>query len=405
MPRSSTTTVFACFTAGYFMSFFFRSANAVIARDLSADFAIGPAELGLMTSLFFLAFAAMQLPIGAALDRYGPSIVTPIVMLLGITGAATFAFAPSFELLALGRALIGAGMACGLMGLLKAFNNWFEPARVATISGIAVGIGALGGLAASAPLAQLNALVGWRVIFIGAACITALAAVAIFVLTANAAQHSIPTTPPQAQIGGFGLIFRDQRFWRIALLNFMMIGTMQSIQTLWGGPYLVDVLGLSKVDAGYPLLALSLGVAIGYFTSGWLADRFSIWRVVPCMYLIFLLVQVPTLLPGFIPPVPLMYIAYGLFGYTGAFNLLLLGQTRSLFPAEISGRAMTACNLFAFVGTALIQWLIGVVIGQFPANALGAYPQVAYTTAFQLAFAGCVIAGMWYLPMAWRVRV
>jgi sugar phosphate permease len=404
MLRSSRLTVFACFTLGYFISFFFRSANAVIARDLSTDFAIGAGELGLMTSLFFIAFAAMQLPIGVALDRYGPRVVTPAVMLLAAAGALVFSIAPSFGWLALGRALIGAGMACGLMGLLKAFGAWFAPARVATISGVAVGIGALGGLAASAPLAQLNALVGWRLIFVWAAAATGIVALMIALLTANSpgAAPPRPTIRSEGLFDGFGQIFRDLRFWRIAPLNFFVIGTAQAVQTLWGGPYLVDVLHMSKIEAGYPLLALSLGVAIGYMSSGWLADRYGQWRVMIFALFSFLVAQLPLVVPGWTPPIWLIYPAFGLFGYAGAYNLLLLAQVRVLFPLEMSGRATTACNMFGFVGTALIQGLMGLIIGRFPISVAGQYPPIAYTAAFFTALLGCVGAILWYLPLAKR---
>ncbi|GAB4184596.1 MAG: MFS transporter [Roseiflexaceae bacterium] len=403
----SRTTIFACFTLGYFISFFFRAANAVIARDLSVTFDLDASQLGLMTSLFFVTFALVQLPIGAALDRYGPTPVTASVMLIAVIGALTFAFAPSFEILALGRALIGAGMACGLMGLLKIFGQWFPTNRVATISGIAVGTGALGGIAASVPLAWLNAQIGWQAIFIGAALATLLAAAGIFFATANT-----PTGRQQPQLasaahgqapaGGFGLIFRDWRFWRIAPLNFFMIGTLQSIQTLWGGPFLIDVLGLSKIDAGAPLLALSLGVVVGYFSSGWLADHVGLWQAMSAGVIVFALTLVPLIIPGFVPPLLLLYLAFFINGYTGAFNLLLLGQVRSLFPPGMSGRATTALNMFGFFGTAIIQWAMGVVISQFPSKTNASYPPIAYTIAFGAAAIGYVVAMLWYLPLSLR---
>ena len=102
--------VFALFTLGYFLSYFYRSANAVLAKDLSQDLGLGPAELGLMTSLFYLAFAAAQLPLGSLLDRFGPRVVTPALLLLAALGSLVFGLAQGFATLALGRALIGVGL-------------------------------------------------------------------------------------------------------------------------------------------------------------------------------------------------------------------------------------------------------------------------------------------------------
>ena len=164
------SAIFGWFTAAYFLSYFFRSANAVIAGDLARDLALSADQLGLMTSLFFAAFAAIQLPLGIWLDRWGPRWVTPGLMLVGAAGSVIFALAPNFALLALGRALIGMGMAGILMGSLKIFSQWFPAHRFATMSGLLVGIGALGALAAATPLAWLNDAIGWRAVFgLGAA--------------------------------------------------------------------------------------------------------------------------------------------------------------------------------------------------------------------------------------------
>ncbi|HHW87664.1 MAG TPA: MFS transporter, partial [Chloroflexi bacterium] len=115
--------VFVIFTTAYFLSYFYRSANAVIAPDLARELILDALQLGFMTSLFFAAFAAVQLPLGLRLDRLGPRLVTPALMLAGAAGSLLFAAAHSFGALAWGRALIGVGMAGILMGALKAFSH------------------------------------------------------------------------------------------------------------------------------------------------------------------------------------------------------------------------------------------------------------------------------------------
>ena len=133
--------VFFLFALGYFLSYFYRSANAVLAKDLSQELGLGPAELGFMTSLFYLAFAAAQLPLGGLLDRVGPRAVTPALLLVAALGSVVFGLAQSFAVLALGRALIGVGMAAALMGSMRAFSLWF-PRNYATVSTLLVGLGA-----------------------------------------------------------------------------------------------------------------------------------------------------------------------------------------------------------------------------------------------------------------------
>src|SRR5437763_8198607 len=109
-------SVFCPFAAGYFLSFFFRNVNAVIAKDLVAEFALTPADLGFLTSMYLLAFAAFQLPLGVLLDRYGPRRTVAALLCAAAAGAMAFALARDVAMLSIGRAVVGLGVSAGLMG-------------------------------------------------------------------------------------------------------------------------------------------------------------------------------------------------------------------------------------------------------------------------------------------------
>ncbi|MCA9930394.1 MAG: MFS transporter, partial [Anaerolineales bacterium] len=178
---SRRTIIFVLFTSAYFLSYFFRSTNAVIAPDLSAEMGLNAAQLGLMTSLFFAAFAAMQIPLGVWLDKWGARRVTPGLMTAAVLGSVLFATSSGFIQLTVGRALIGVGMAGVLMGSLKIFSRWFSPRRYATATGLLVGIGASGALFAATPLARLNQAIGWRMVFLIGAGLTAVIILTILI--------------------------------------------------------------------------------------------------------------------------------------------------------------------------------------------------------------------------------
>jgi nitrate/nitrite transporter NarK len=393
MPTRAS--VFLIFTAAYFLSYFYRSANAVIANDLAHTMSLTAADLGLMTSLFFAAFAVVQLPLGVGLDRFGPRFVTPALMLLGVAGSLIFGAAQSFGGLALGRALIGVGMAGVLMGGLKAFSRWFPPTRYSTMAGLMMGIGSAGALLAATPLAWLNATVGWRAVFTGGALVILLVAVAIVIGTRN--------TPPGVPWGGQVVdlrslrgFFADIRFWRIALLIFFTNGVLLAFQGLWAGPYLNDVYGLDAIARGNVLFLLSLGVTLGFLSSGWLSDRFGLARVVSMGTALFIGAQVVLALR---PPLPAVMAASLAFGLFGGFSIMLLAQPRLVFPLTITGQATTATNLFGIGGTFLLQWWIGVVVNLFPVDGAGHYPPIAYSTALALTAGGTLLALLWYLPL------
>jgi predicted MFS family arabinose efflux permease len=388
-------TIFVLFTAAYFMSYFFRSANAVIAPTLVREMALSAADLGLMTSLFFATFAAVQTPVGIGLDRWGPRWVTPLLMLVGVVGALIFAVAPSFPVLALGRALIGMGMAGVLMGSLKIFSQWFSAERFATVSGLLVGIGALGSLTAATPLAWLAAQIGWRNIFLIGALLTALFAIAIMLWARNT-PPGVPWTGGSNAEGTLMTIFRNRQVWRIIPLLFFLAGGLMGFHGLWAGPYLFDVYGLSPIAGGNILLWLGVGVALGYGASGWLADQFGLARILAIGGLLYTLSLFGLAL---LPPLPVVVVLYVLFGITGGFNVMLMAQARQLFPLAMTGKAVSAVNMFGIGGTFLLQWVMGLIINRFPADAAGHYPPQAYTTALLFLAIGSLLAYLWYLPL------
>lgn len=389
-------TVFALFTTAYFMSYFYRSANAVIAPDLAREMALGAAQLGLMTSLFYAAFAAVQVPLGVGLDRWGPRWMTPGLMLVGAGGSLIFAGATGFAGLALGRALIGMGMAGVLMGSLKIFSQWFPANRFATVSGLLIGIGSLGALVAATPMALLNTQFGWRAIFLAGAGLTTLIAVAIMVWTRNA-PPGVPWRGHGPEQGSVREVFTDRRFWRIAPLVFFLAGTMLGFQGLWSGPYLYDTQGLADVQVGNAILLMGIGSTLGFLSSGWLADRFGLARIIVVTAAGFAACQFAL---AAIPSLGGIRLLYFLFGYTGAYNVMLLAQARHIFPLSMTGKAVTGVNLFAIGGTFVLQWWMGLIVGYFEPNTAGQYPWQAYSAALLFTGIGTLLTLLWYLPLA-----
>lgn len=383
---SAALRVFIILLLAYFLSYFFRATNAVISPDLRRDLGLTSAELGLMTSLFYLTFAIAQLPLGSLLDRFGPRFVHPALMLLGAIGALVFASAQDFLTLSVGRALLGIGFAAALMGALKAFSLWFPAQRYASISSLYVALGASGAIAASSPLAWLKEQIGWRGVFEWGALVIVLVALVVALGVRNAPKGM--ALPRSTQTGHAGLIWRSRQFWRMGWLNFMLGGGFLAWQTLWGGDFLFKVRGLGSLEVGGVLFVFSLAALLGFLLCGPLADRWGLPRVLLSASLGFTL---GPLLLALWPQMPAwgLYLIYGLMGFTGAFNILSLAQARLAFPTELTGRAVTAINFMGFMGVFLLQWGMGVVLG------LSGYSTalLAWATLIALAIAG-------YLPLA-----
>lgn len=360
-PRAA---VFLAFLAPYVLSYFFRSTNAVIVGDLSRDAGLGPEQLGLMTGFYFATFALAQLPIGPALDRFGPRKTVSALLVVAALGSLVFSTATSLELLALGRALIGLGVAGVLVGALKAFTAWYPVGRFATVSGVFVSLGASGALLATSPLVALKGWIGWRAVFWLGAGFTLLAAALLWRFGRDAPPGGHAQGEGSAQ-GRLREVWLEPRFWQVAFLNFALVGSFFSYQSLWLGPYLSEHLGLGEVPAGNLLLVLGLGVVAGYFASGWLADRLGLARTVAAAAALFFASQL--VLAALRPGVSAAWLGlvFALFGLCGAFNVLLFAHARRLFPAHLSGRALALVNLFGMGGVALMQWLLGVGLARW----------------------------------------
>jgi len=355
MPR---IMVFVVFAVAHFLSNFVRMANAVIADDLTLEFGMGPAELGWMTSLFFLAFAAAQLPFGWALDRFGARVVTPSLMLVAVAGALVFAAGQSIGALTVGRALMGLGTAGILMGGLKALSTWFDARRFALISGALVALGSSGGLMAATPLAWLSTTFGWRIVFVFGAGALAVAAALLLAFGRAGPSHAADTSDANDS-GGFGVIFRTPAFWRMAGMAVATTGVVFAFQSLWAGPYLTQGVGLATLPTGNVLLAFGIGASLGYLLLGAMGERIGVARMILFAALAFIAVEIVlafTPLPGG----GRLAASFLMLGAAGSASGLVYSLARSTFPLALTGRAVTAINLFLFAGGFALQWGLGV---------------------------------------------
>ena len=394
--------VFLAFVFGYITSNFLRSANAVISPNLMTDIGLTADQLGLMTSLYYITFAAIQLPMGAALDRYGSRIVIPILLIPAIIGTLVYAHAEVFWHVALGRLLIGIGTAGGLMGAVKTFGNWVPGNRLATTTTSLVAIGSVGGLLSTTPMALINEVYGWRVIFIGSSVFVAFTAVLIWSITRDTPSGVTPTRTSGNPFAGYGEIYRTKDFLRLTPIYFSQLGTLLAVQTLWAGPFAFDVARYTPTQTGFSLLIMGLGTVAGYAVSGPLADKWGVTRIILFAQIVMLSMLLYFItLP--VAPTPLILSGvYALFGFGAAANVVMLPQARRMFSPQMSGRAAVALNIFGFLGGFVVQWLMGLVINAFGRDDQGFYQTIGYQTAFVIPFIIGIVAFIIYLPLHHR---
>jgi len=280
--RSLILRVFLPFVFGYYIAYLFRTINAVMAAPLATELGLGADDLGLLTSVYFLTFAAAQIPIGILLDRYGPRRVQSVLLVVAAIGSALFAVSDHFWMLLVGRALIGLGVASAMTGGLKALVLWFPGDRVPLLNGLMVMLGALGAVTATLPADLLLDWIGWRELFGLFAALTAASAVMIYLIVPEAAP-----VPSGAVSAGLRKVYADPRFWRVAPLSASCIGTAWALQGLWAAQWLRDVEGLDRTDVVFHLFAMAVALSLGAILLGVAADRLRRRGVGPAVLLGF----------------------------------------------------------------------------------------------------------------------
>ena len=289
--------VFLPFACGYYLSYLYRSTNAVIAPDLVADIGLTASELGLLTAAYPLAFGLFQVPLGLLLDRFGPRRVQAVLMLVAALGALGFGLGRDLASLTLFRALIGIGVSGGLMAAFKAVTMWFPPARWPLANGCFLATGGLGALSATVPLEFALSFADWRTIYLALAGFNFVVAGLIFRLVPERASGA-EETGFAAAVSGLGRIFRDSLFWRFAPICIATFGASFSFQGLWAGPWLADVIGLSRDAVALHLMVTTGLLALGSILIGVVADRLvargiTLAAIVAWGAMLFVLTQVP----------------------------------------------------------------------------------------------------------------
>ncbi len=398
----AVATVLLPFGAGYYLSYLYRQINAIIADDLQADMALGAAELGLLTSLYFASFAAFQLPLGLLLDRYGPRRVNGTLLLIAAAGAALFAVGEGVIELALGRTLIGLGVAGGLMGTFKAVTLWFPPRRWPVINGVALAIGGLGAISATQPVEAALQIMHWRGVFAGLALTTVAVALVILAVAPEPPRRGDPPTV-RHQLREFAAVFRDPFFWRLAPVAVACMASGMAILGLWAAPWLRDVAGFPREAIATTLLATACTMTLGMLVFGALADALErrgirLTQTLGTGVLVFV-AAFGVIASGLAATHIWPWLLFALASNVTALGYALLSRH---FPLHLAGRANAALNLLVFVAAFAIQYLIGGLIALGPTTAAGGHAAGAYHATFGLLVGVCLATWFWFVIRAHR---
>jgi len=372
----------------YVLSQFFRAFLAVLSNVLAVDVGAGPDDLAFASGLWFITFALMQLPVGWALDRIGPRRTAAVLLFIGGGGgAALFAVATTPVHISAAMLLIGIGCSPVLMASYYIFAHEYPPARFATLAALMVGVGSVGNLVASYPMALAADWIGWRASLAGLGLISVVVAVGIYGTVRD------PVLVESDEKGSVLDLLKLPVMWAILPLLFVQYVPAAAIRGLWIGPYLSEGFSLNTIQIGQATLVMGVATIIGTLIYGpldrmlgtrkWVIIGGNLMAVVTLVALIVMIEHSPWV------SVALM----ALIGLFGASYPVMIAHGRSFFPPHLVGRGVTLLNLFTIGGVGVMQFASGRIHSAYEGAYDGGDPTAPYSAVF-VFFAVSLGAGL-----------
>ena len=358
---------------GHMLSTLLRTIPAVSLDVMAADFRTPPQTLASLTSIYHFAFAASQIPVGAAMDRFGVRPVSLSLLIGTIVGATASGLATGPVSFLFGQFLLGVATSGMLMCPMTLAAKQLSPTRFGLWSGLILSIGNIGMLLSSSPLAFVVEQWGWRAGFWISAGFGGVVALAVYALVPNQRAEHADRSSPLSQMASVLRIGLSRPLRGLIAISLVSLAAVLVLRGLWGGPWLMEIKGLSRVEAGNALGLFTIALIVGPALIGVFDRRFGHRREVlaathclAALLLVLMAAGAPHFPVSDLFGVAAMSARYDtillvLLGFAMSAQPLVYGMTRQLVDAQNTGKALSAINLAFFLGAALMQSTTGVV--------------------------------------------
>ena len=391
---NKSVIIFCVFAFAFFISTLLRAITATLTPVLTNEFDLSAGNLGLLAGGYFIGFSLMQIPAGLLLDKYGPKKVIPYLLLIALVGTISFAFAKNFTGLFISRIFIGVGVSACLMGPLTGYRVWFEEKYQQRANSWMLMVLSIGFLASTLPVQILLPLIGWRSIFF---LIGALILISIILLSVFIPSWEIKSPVESKNISeGLLDVWKDKFFISLIPLAFFSYGGVQAIQTLWAGPWMLNVTGYSPLASATGLFWINITMLFAFLIWGYLLPKFSEYGLdsikiikygLPLNYLILFLIILLGQKAG-----AAMFTLYIL----SSIVLTLTHPAIALsFPQHLAGKSLTSFNVFIHSGTFFVQWGIGLIIDY--CKNIGFDTISSYRISFFVFLVICILSYLFFI--------
>ena len=394
---NKSVLIFCVFAFGFFISNLLRSITATLTPVLTSEFDLSAGNLGLLAGGYFLGFSLMQIPAGLLLDKYGPKKVVAYLLLIALVSTISFAFAKSFTGLLISRFFIGVGVAACLMGPLTGYRVWFEDKYQQRANSWMLMVASFGFVISTLPVQILLPVIGWRSIFLIISILILLSIILILVFAPswnnNVQNQNIQSAESTGRLSD---VWKNKFFISLIPLAFLNYGGVQAIQTLWAGPWMLNVAGYSPLESATGLFWINIIMLFAFMFWGYILPKFSSLGIdsmkivkigLPISYIVLFCIIIMGQKAG-----AMMFTLYILSSIVLSLTQPALALS---FPQNLAGKSLTSLNVFIHSGTFFVQWGIGLLIDL--SKNMGANIITIYKISLSIFLILCILSYIFFI--------
>ena len=386
--------IFFTFAFGFFLSNLLRSITATLTPVLTNDFDLSAGNLGLLAGGYFIGFSIMQIPLGFLLDKHGPKKIISSFLLIAVVGTISFALAKNFSGLLISRIFIGVGVSACMMGPLTGYRVWFEEKYQQRANSWMLMFANLGFVFSTLPVQILLPIIGWRWIFVLISILILLSIILIILFIPSWDQNKENKQSKNEM--KFSEIWTNKFFISLIPLGFFNYGGVMAIQTLWAGPWMLNVTGYNALQSATGLLGINVTMLLAYFIWGYILPKISkiglnTMRLIkfglPISYISLLIIILLGKSAG--------AVYFTIYILTSIVISLTQPAIALSFPRNLAGKSLTSFNVLLFSGTFFMQWGIGLVIDY--CKYLGFEQIKSYQISFSVFLIICIFSYLYFI--------
>ncbi len=390
----------------YLLAVFHRSSLAVAGLDATERFGISASQLASFTMLQLLVYAAMQIPVGLLVDRFGPRRVLLTGALTLTLAQAGFAFADTYALALGARFFVGVGDAMTFICVLRLVNTWFAPRRIPLMTQLTGVLGQLGAIIAAVPMTLALGQLGWTRSYLLAASLGIVLSIALVIFVRD--------VPDSRSISGPAMswphIRRSLRaswaqpgtrlgFW----IHFTTQFSATTLGLLWGYPFFVQGEGRSDHVAGLLLTVMVIAVMLAGPVLGWAITRHPWHRSTIVLTIIGSIVTMWTVVLVWRgdAPLPVLVLLVVITGVGGPASMIGFDVGRTSNPVDRLASATGIINQAGFVASLVLVVSIGLILDWRTPGSSTDYTPSAFRWAMSFQYVLWAIG----IVQIWRYRV